>query len=92
MHLWINKNKKAITHLQCWASYSKNVIYYSLLVIKSNIVTYYFLATVISYITSYITFSSCLTEVVTVYLLTIWQKSTLDRGQKLLQTLNSDWK
>ncbi len=90
MHLWINKNKKAITHLQCWASYSKNVIYYSLLVIKSN-VTYYFLATVISYITSYITFSSRLTEVVTVYLfLTIWQKSTLDRSQKLLQTLNSD--
>ncbi len=52
---------------QCWASYSKNVIYYSLLVtpFKSNIVTYYFLATVISYT---ITFSSRPTEVVTVYL------------------------
>ncbi len=58
---------------QRWASYSKNVIYYSLLVtpFKSNIVTllsYYFLATVISYTASYITFSSCPTEVVTVYL------------------------
>ncbi len=59
-----------ITCVQCWASYSKNVIYYSLLVtpFKSNIVTYYFLATVISYTTSYITFSSRHTEVVTVYL------------------------
>ncbi len=41
-----------VCDIQCWVSYSKNVIYYSLLVtpFKSNIVTYYFLATVISYI------------------------------------------
>ncbi len=58
------------SHQQCWASYSKNVIYYSLLVtiFNSNIVTYYLLATVISYTTSYITFSSRPTEVSTVYL------------------------
>ncbi len=55
---------------QCWAGYSKSVIYYSLLVtpFKSNIVTYYFLPTVISYTTSCITFYSCPKEVVTVYL------------------------
>ncbi len=48
---------------QCWVSYSKNVIYDSSLVtpFKSNIVTYYFLATLISYTASYITFSSRLT-------------------------------
>ncbi len=53
---------------QCWACYAKNVIYYSLLVtpFKSNIVT--LLITVISYTTSYITFPSHHTEVVTVYL------------------------
>ncbi len=66
-----------------------------------NIVTYYFLATVISYIT----FSSRPTEVncvsstlnysimfiITYFFLIIWPKSTLYRSQKLLQTLNSDW-
>ncbi len=33
-------------NIQCWASYSKNVIYYSLLVtpFKSNIVTYLLLS------------------------------------------------
>ncbi len=57
-------------YTQRLASYSKNVIYYSLLVTpyKSIIVTHYFLTTVISYTTSYITFSSRPTEVVTVYL------------------------
>ncbi len=58
-HISIAKN-------QCWASYSTNVIYYSLQV--TLLVTYYFLARVISYTTSYITVSSRLTEVVKLYL------------------------
>ncbi len=55
--------------VSCWVSYSNNVIYYSLLVtpFKSNIVTYYFLATVISYTTCYIV-SSRHTEAVPMYL------------------------
>ncbi len=57
-HLYNVSLQHKSSHDQCWASYSKNVIYYSLL--KSNS---YFLAAVISYIVS-----SRLTEAVTMYL------------------------
>ncbi len=62
----VNISQMIVSEDQCWVSYSKNVIYYSLLVtlFKSNIVTYYFLATLFSYITV----SSRRTEDVTVYL------------------------
>ncbi len=85
-----------VIHNQCWTCYSKNVIYYSLIVtpFKSNIVTYYFLATVISYIT----FSSRPTDVVTVsrmllttyFCLIIWPQSTVRIYYKL-SIVTIDW-